>query len=68
MAQAETQLAAYLTAETAVLNNQSYTIAGRSMTRANLKEIRDGIEHWDAMVKKLTRGGVRVRGGVPVNV
>ena len=51
--QAETQLADYLAAEQAVLSNQAYTIAGRSMTRANLKDIRDGIDYWDAKVKAL---------------
>lgn len=45
-AQAETQLAAYLAAETAVLSGQSYEIAGRKLTRANLAEIQKGIEIW----------------------
>lgn len=36
----------YLEAEMAVLGSQSYTIGGRSLTRANLKDIRDGIKIW----------------------
>ncbi len=68
LAQAEAQLSSYLTAETAVLNNQSYTIEGRSMTRADLGEIRQGIKFWDTEVKRLSRGGLRVRGVTPVNV
>lgn len=30
-------------------SNQSYTIGGRSLTRANLKEIQAGIEYWRTM-------------------
>jgi hypothetical protein len=43
---AQQQLDAYLAAETAVLLNQSYEIAGRKLTRANLKDIQEGIELW----------------------
>lgn len=55
LAQAEAQLAAYLAAETAVLKSQRYELAGRMLTRADLKEIRSGIEVWDARVKNLSR-------------
>lgn len=55
LAQAEAQLAAYLAAETAVLKSQRYEVAGRMLTRADLKEIRFGIEVWDARVKNLSR-------------
>lgn len=44
LAQAETQLAAYLAAEIAVLGNQSYEIAGRKLTRADLNYIQLGIK------------------------
>ncbi len=54
LAQAETQLAAYLAAETAVLSGQAYEIAGRSLRRADLAAIRDGIATWDARVKTLS--------------
>ncbi len=54
LAQAEAQLAAYLEAETKVLSGQSYELAGRRLTRANLKEIHDGVETWDRRVKELS--------------
>lgn len=64
-AQAEAQLALYLAAEEAVLANQSYTINGRSLTRANLNEIQAGITAWDRRVQRLSRGGIRVSGITP---
>ncbi len=45
IAELETRLANYLAAEAKVLRNQSATLAdGRSVTRANLAEIRKGIQ------------------------
>lgn len=61
LAQAETQLAAYLEAETKVLSSQSYELAGRRLTRANLAEIRAGVEIWDRRVKELSARD-RIRG------
>jgi hypothetical protein len=52
--QAQTQLDAYLAAETAVLSGQKYEIAGRSLQRADLGQIREGITTWDARVKTLS--------------
>lgn len=54
LTQAETQLAAYVSAETKVLQGQAYEISGRRLTRANLAEIRDGMDFWDKKVKELT--------------
>ena len=54
LAQAEARLAEYMAAETAVLTAQSYEIAGRRMTRADLAEIRAGIDAWNARVGMLT--------------
>jgi len=68
LAQAEAQLTAYLAAETAVLKGQSYTIGQRSLTRADLADIRAGIDAWDARVKQLTnsaQGRSRARIVVP---
>lgn len=65
LADAEARLAEYMAAETKVLSGQSYTIAGRSLTRANLKEIQDGIALWDSRVKRLSRGGLRIGGITP---
>ncbi len=42
------QLEKYTAAEAAVLRSQSYAIGGRNLTRANLSDIRAGIEYWAA--------------------
>lgn len=54
LSQAQTQLTAYLAAETAVLTGQSYEIAGRRLQRANLIEIQAGIKLWSDRVTGLT--------------
>ena len=53
LAQAQAQLDAYLAAETAVLQGQSYQIAGRSLTRADLDSIQAGITLWNDRVSQL---------------
>jgi hypothetical protein len=50
---AQAQLETYLAAEVAVLANQSYEIAGRKLTRADLYAIQAGIRAWDDRVKAL---------------
>jgi len=65
LAQAETELALWLAADAKVATGQSYSIAGRSLARADAKEIRDNITYWDFHVKRLTRGGIRVRHATP---
>lgn len=52
--QAQTQLTAYLAAETAVLAGQSYEIAGRKLSRADLDSIQTGINTWNARVVTLS--------------
>lgn len=52
--QAQAQLEKYLEAETAVLANQEYEIAGRRLKRADLQSIQIGIKTWDARVKQLS--------------
>lgn len=64
--QAETQLTAYLAAETAVLGGQSYEMNGRRLTRANLTEIQSGIKVWNQRAQSLARGGLSVRGATPI--
>lgn len=54
LATASARLTAYLTAEAKVLAGQRVEIDGQSLTRANLAEIRQGMEYWDAKVKELT--------------
>lgn len=53
--QAQAKLDEYLAAETKVLAGQAYTIGGRSMTRADLGEIRAGIDAWNSRVINLSR-------------
>jgi hypothetical protein len=66
-AQAEAQLALWLAADTAVASGQSYSIAGRSLTRSDAKTIRDNITFWDTKVQQLSSGrtGPVIRGGTP---
>lgn len=52
--QAQAQLDAYLAAELKVLGGQSYEIGGRRLTRADLSEIRAGVETWNSRVQQLT--------------
>ena len=66
LADAEAKLALWMDAEDKVAAGQSYSIAGRSLTRANLAEIGERIDRWDGQVKRLTRGGIQVRGLTPV--
>ena len=50
---AQKHLDAWLEAEMAVTNAQSYTIGSRTMTKANLAEIRKAIEYWSNKVAEL---------------
>lgn len=59
LASAEARLQEYLDAESKVLSGQSYSLQGRSLTRANLSEIREGIKVWDERCKEL---GAKARG------
>lgn len=56
--QANAQLASYLAAETAVLGGQEYKIAGRMMKRADLQQIRDGIDYWNNKVRLLNQNAL----------
>lgn len=63
LTQAQTQLDAYLAAETAVLSGQRYEIAGRMLARADLEFVQKGIETWNARVVTLSNKAVgRSRG------
>jgi len=52
--QAQEQLQAYLAAELAVLQGQSYQIAGRTLTRADLDHIQSGIKIWHERALRLS--------------
>jgi hypothetical protein len=61
----------WLDAEEAVATSQSYTIAGRSLTRANLAEIGKRIAYYRAEVAALESGrgaGMRVQRVMPRDV
>jgi len=63
MSEATDMLAAYIAAETAVLKNQSYSMAGVTLTRSNLAEIRSGRKEWQQRVnaeKATSQGGSRL--------
>lgn len=67
---AKRHLDMWLEAETQVAISQSYTIGGKSFTRANLGEIRKQIEYWSNKVAELQnlakkRGRNRVYRVVP---
>lgn len=50
---AQRHLDAWLEAELAVTNAQSYTIGSRIMTKADLEEIRKTIDYWNKKVVEL---------------
>lgn len=50
---AQKHLDMWLEAESAVAINQSYSIGGKSFTRANLAEIRKQVEYWSNKVAAL---------------
>lgn len=52
--QANEHLQAWLTAELEVTTHQSYSIGSRSLTKADLGEIREQIEYWNNWVIRLT--------------
>lgn len=54
LATASARLDAYLAAEVAVLGGQSYKIGERELKRADLSEIRAGVEYWNSWVKRLS--------------
>jgi hypothetical protein len=56
LAQCEQKLSEYLTASEKVAAKQSYSIDGRSLTYANIREIQDAIEFWDKQCRRLSRG------------
>lgn len=69
LAQAEAQLTIWLAADAAVASGQAYSVAGRALTRANAREIRENIEFWDKKVNALSRssgGGIATKFFTPV--
>jgi len=55
LAQAEAKVTTYLDAIDALLTGaQSYSIAGRTVTRANLKDLEAGLKFWEGKVIELS--------------
>ena len=53
----QTRLSLYIAAEKAILEGaQSYSISGRSLTRANLSEIRNTIDSLSARIERKEAG------------
>ena len=50
---AETALDAWIAADLAVAKGQSYSMNGRSLTMANVKEIREQIQYWERRLATL---------------
>lgn len=67
--QAQDHLEMWLEAELEVTTSQSYQLGSRSLTRANLEEIRETIDYWQKKVNDLLAaqngGRNKVRRGVP---
>lgn len=55
LTQARRMLQRYIEAEDAVLDGQSITFNGRSMTSVDLTKIRAGRQEWERKVKALER-------------
>jgi hypothetical protein len=67
--QAQLQLDAWLAASLAVSQGQSYSIAGRSLTRVNAEHIQGMIDYWSRKlneIKAKTSGRRRTRYVVPM--
>jgi hypothetical protein len=62
---AQTQLDAYLAAETAILSSQEYVINGRRLKRADLALVQAGITLWNQRVQDLTARQRRGRYVIP---
>lgn len=52
---AQAHLDAWLAADLAVSDNQSYTIQDRTLTRADAAAIRQNVRYWEGRVKQLSR-------------
>lgn len=63
---AEARLQKYLDAEEKILAGQKVEMDGRTLTRADLAAVQQGVELWNGRVNKLTRSGrLQVREVIP---
>jgi len=64
---ATTLLAEYEAAISKVLLGQSYSIGGRSVTRADLDSLEKGRDKYKREVARETNGGIQVNGMTPMD-
>ena len=57
LVEAEAHLQTWLTAEIEIATSQSYRIGTRTLTRADLKEVRESIKYWQNLISQLSRKG-----------
>ena len=62
LAQAKTQLAAWMAADAAVARGQSMTVDGTRFDRTNAAVVTQKLNYWQLMVKRLSGRGITVRG------
>ena len=58
-AQAQSGLDKWLAASEAVANSQSYSIGGRSLSRANAKEIMKWVKFYQNILQDYESGGIK---------
>lgn len=62
----EEHLKTWVEAELAISTSQSYTIGDRTLTRANLEEVRRTIRFWETKLNQYNNGGaMRHRRAIP---
>ena len=62
LAQIDAQIQAWYDASLAVSTGQSYSYGGRTLTRANVREIRDNLKYWTQQREALLSVGQGGRG------
>jgi len=65
--QARTALDNWVSADAAVASGQSYSIGGRALTRADAGMITEKIKFWNALVVRMSQGGIRIGGVIPID-
>jgi hypothetical protein len=68
MSTATTMRDLYIAAETAVLLGQSFELAGRKLTRADLAEIRKGRLEWEVRVRDEASAAIGRKGPMRYSV
>lgn len=61
LASAQAALAAWQAADLAVATSQSYSFAGRTLTRTDSAEIRTNIQYWSGQVAMLSASSRGIR-------